>query len=68
VNDWRKLPIRERPYDAYRKPRYVVDGCDHNGVLCRCDVPYWLRESTPAEKAHEAAVGPEWVEIEEPRK
>lgn len=50
---WRKVPQRERPYDAYRRARYVVDGCDHNGVLCKCDPPFWLRPSTPAEAAHE---------------
>lgn len=47
--------MRERPYDSYRRPRYIADGCDHAGPYCKCDPPFWLRESTPLEQARAAA-------------
>ena len=50
---WRRIPQRERPYDAYRRPRYLVQGCDHAGPYCKCDPPYHLRASTAVELAHE---------------
>lgn len=52
-DDWRKIPQLERPYDAYRRAYYIEKGCDHHGPYCKCDTPYWLRPSTPAEKLHE---------------
>lgn len=52
--DWRKIPVRERPYNAYRRGRYLEPGCDHAGPYCRCDPPYHLRESSPAELARES--------------
>lgn len=48
--DWRKLPREQRPYDAYRRGRYIEDGCDHAGPYCKCDTPFWLRPSTPVEQ------------------
>lgn len=48
--DWRKLPLNQRPYDAYINPRYVVAECDHHGPYCKCDPPFWLRESTETER------------------
>lgn len=50
MNDWRKIPRTDRPYDAYLRGRYVEDECDHNGMYCKCDPPYWLREPTAAER------------------
>lgn len=50
-DDWRHIPQRERPYNAYRQGRYLVPGCDHNGPYCKCDPPFHLRPSTLAEEA-----------------
>lgn len=48
--------------DSYRRARVIREGCQHN-LGCRCEPPYWLRPSTPAEQRHEAqlrgAVPPE---------
>jgi len=38
-------------FDAYCHAREVRDGCQHM-LGCRCDVPFWLREPTPAELEH----------------
>jgi hypothetical protein len=46
-----------RDYDAYRRARVVREGCQHN-LGCRCEPPYWLRASTPAEEMHEALMKP----------
>ena len=43
--------------DAYRRARVVRDGCKHM-LGCKCDPPYWLRASTPAEESHEALMKP----------
>jgi hypothetical protein len=51
VIDWRKIPQIARPYDAYNRGRYVEDGCDHHGPYCKCDPPFHLRASSPAEEA-----------------
>lgn len=51
TDSWRKIPQRERPYDAYHRGRYLVPGCDHAGPYCKCDPPFHLRPSTPAEEA-----------------
>jgi hypothetical protein len=53
-DDWRRIPQSERPYDAYRRGRYIEPGCDHAGPYCKCDPAYHLRSSSPSEKAHEA--------------
>lgn len=42
-------------FDAYRIPRRVRDGCQHN-LGCRCDPPYWLRASSQAEEVHERRI------------
>ena len=39
--------------DAYRYPQKVSPGCQHQ-LGCKCDPPFWLRESTPAEEARAA--------------
>lgn len=46
-----------REIDAYRYPQKVALGCQHQ-LGCKCDPPYWLRDSTPAEEAHEAKMQP----------
>lgn len=43
MNDIREL-------NAYRKPQSVRPGCTHQ-LGCRCDPPFWLRESSSAEDA-----------------
>ena len=43
----------ERQYDAYQRARYIQPGCPHFQGKCKCDPPYWLREPTAAEEAHE---------------
>jgi hypothetical protein len=49
---------QERVHD----PRTVKSGCQHLGG-CGCDVPYHLRESTPAEQRFEArAFAPPQIE------
>lgn len=50
-DDWRRIPQRERPFNAYSRSRYVEQGCDHNGPYCKCDPPFHLRPSSPAEEA-----------------
>lgn len=50
-------PIEPRVIDAYRFPQKVAPGCTHQ-LACKCDPPYWLRASTPAEEAHEAKMQP----------
>jgi len=47
------LPPDTAEPDAYRLPRRVQPGCSHQ-LACRCDVPYWLRASSPAELEYEA--------------
>lgn len=37
-------------FNAYRRPQMLRPGCTHQ-LGCRCDPPYWLRPSTPAEEA-----------------
>jgi hypothetical protein len=36
------------PRNAYAQARQLAPGCQHQ-LGCRCDTPYWLRESTVAE-------------------
>jgi len=36
--------------NAYRKPQQIRPGCQHQ-LGCRCDPPFWLRSSSPAEEA-----------------
>ena len=38
--------------DAYTRARRVSPGCQHN-LGCKCEPPYWLRDSTPVEQARE---------------
>lgn len=38
--------------DAYTQPRLAKEGCQHH-LGCKCDVPYYLRPSTLAEKGRE---------------
>ena len=49
--------MNSEPYviDAYRHPQRVRPGCQHQ-LGCKCDPPYWLRASSPAEEAHEARI------------
>jgi hypothetical protein len=39
--------------DAYRQPRFIVEGCQHR-LGCRCETPFWLREMSPVEEARMA--------------
>lgn len=39
--------------NSYTEPRVVRPGCQHN-LGCKCQVPYWLRPSTPEEERQEA--------------
>lgn len=39
-----------RIIDAYRYPRLVREGCQHQ-MGCRCDPPFWLRNPSEAEQA-----------------
>jgi len=48
------------PLDAYRYPRKIREGCTHQ-FPCKCDPPYWLRESSPAELEREAKRQPERI-------
>jgi len=43
------VKIVRRPMNAYRQPRKIYEGCQHQ-LGCKCDPPYWLRESSPQEK------------------
>lgn len=45
--------------DAYTKPSVYKSGCEHR-YACKCDTPYWLRESTPSEKAKEQRIKSPW--------
>jgi hypothetical protein len=65
VSDWRKIPQSTRPYDAYRRGQYTERDCDHHGPYCKCDTPYWLRESLPIEQAHEARIRESILIVEE---
>ena len=49
--------IVPRVIDAYRYPQRVRPGCTHQ-LGCKCDPPYWLRASSPAEEAREKAIQP----------
>lgn len=51
TDDWRRVPRLERAYNAYQRARYVENDCDHHGPYCKCDPPFHLRASTPAEEA-----------------
>lgn len=44
--------VAPRVIDAYRNPQQVRPGCQHQ-LGCKCDPPYWLRASSPAEEARE---------------
>ncbi len=39
-----------RQVDAYRQPRRVRPGCQHQ-LGCRCQPPFWLRDFSLAELA-----------------
>jgi hypothetical protein len=39
-----------RDFNAYRRAPVLRPGCTHQ-LGCRCDPPFWLRPSTPAEEA-----------------
>ena len=43
-------PQEPRIIDAYRFPREIRPGCQHQ-LGCRCDPPYWLRLPSPQELA-----------------
>jgi len=43
------VKIVRRSINAYRQPRKIQEGCQHQ-LGCKCDPPYWLRESSPEEK------------------
>ncbi len=36
--------------NAYRRAQMLRPGCTHQ-LGCRCEAPFWLRPSTPAEEA-----------------
>jgi hypothetical protein len=46
-----------RALDAYAIPRRLAPGCQHN-LGCKCDPPYWLRPSSPAEQERESKLWP----------
>jgi hypothetical protein len=39
-----------RELNAFRRAPVLRPGCQHQ-LGCRCDPPYWLRPSSPAEQA-----------------
>lgn len=45
--------------DAYTKPSIYKTGCQHR-FGCRCETPYWLRESTPIEQRKEQRIERPW--------
>ena len=49
--------------NAYRKARKINPGCQHL-LGCKCEPPYWLRESTQAETEIECALSQKPREIE----
>lgn len=52
-----RFPVEQerREVNAYRYAPRIRPGCQHQ-LGCGCDVPYWLRASSKAEEAIEAAV------------
>lgn len=38
--------------DAYSRARRVQPGCQHY-LGCKCEAPYWLRDSSPVEQSRE---------------
>lgn len=43
-----------REVDAYRHARVVVEGRQHiPPARCKCETPFWLRESSSAERRRE---------------
>lgn len=51
------IDIEPRVTDAYRYPQRVRPGCQHQ-LGCKCERPYWLRASSPAEEARESRMRP----------
>lgn len=45
-------PAPIRILDAFTQPRQVVLGCQHQ-LGCKCDPPYWLRQSSATELRRE---------------
>lgn len=37
--------------DAYTQPRVIQPGCQHQ-LGCKCEPPFWLRDSTEPELRH----------------
>lgn len=50
--------MTERIINAFVYARKVQPGCEHR-LYCKCDVPYWLRESTLPELVRESQIWPE---------
>lgn len=40
----------QRELNAYRRAPVLRPGCQHQ-LGCRCEPPFWLRPSSPAEEA-----------------
>jgi hypothetical protein len=40
--------------NAFRDPLLTRPGCKHMPGTCRCEMPHYLRQSTPIELYHEA--------------
>lgn len=49
--------VLPRVIDAYRFPPKLQPGCQHQ-LGCKCDPPFWLRASSPAEEEREKALQP----------
>lgn len=56
----------DRATDAFLYARKIAPGCDHIAIYCKCDTPYWLRESSPSERAREKAMCPPEVLSHDP--
>lgn len=48
----------DAPVNAFRRPPVRKPGCTHQ-LGCRCEAPYWLRPSAPAEIAIEERIASE---------
>jgi hypothetical protein len=43
--------------NAYKDARRIQPGCTHIQGHCKCEAPFWLRESSPEEEAMAERIG-----------